>query len=109
MYKAAKQGRAKVITANDLRTGAVVFLRQEGDWTVDIAEARVVQDGPELDEAVAHGAAQERARVVVEAYPIEVELTEGVPLPVRLRERIRAERGPTIVYGETERAQLKTV
>ncbi len=51
MFKAAKEGPAKVITANDLRDGLVVFLDQEGGWTVHIAEARVVEDGPDLDSA----------------------------------------------------------
>ncbi len=106
MYKAAKQGRAKVITANDLRTGIVVFLDAEGRWPVDIAAARVVPDGPQLDEAVAYANAQADARVVVEPYPIDVEIENAVPVPVRLREKIRAERGPTIVYGEAERAKL---
>ena len=32
MFKAAKEGPAKVITANDLRSGLVVFLDPEGGW-----------------------------------------------------------------------------
>jgi sulfite reductase (NADPH) hemoprotein beta-component len=106
MFKAAKEGPAKVITANDLRSGLVVFLDQEGGWTVDIAEARVLEDGADLDGAVAVANAQVAAQVVLEAYPIDVTVTDGVPVPVRLRERIRAERGPTVVYGEAERTKL---
>ncbi len=106
MFKAAKEGPAKVITANDLRSGLVVFLDGEGVWTVDIAEARVVEDGPDLDAAAAHAKEQAAAQVVLEAYPIDVVVTSGVPVPVRLRERIRAERGPTVIYGDAERAKL---
>jgi hypothetical protein len=106
MFKAAKEGPAKVITANDLRDGLVVFLDQEGGWTVHIAEARVVEDGPDLDSAVAFAKAQSDAQVVLEAYPIDVDVKDGVPVPARLRERIRADRGPTVVYGEAERAKL---
>ena len=73
---------------------------------MDIAVARVLEDGPDLDGAVALAKAQTDARVVLEAYPIDVTVTDGVPVPVRLRERIRAERGPTVVYGDAERAKL---
>ncbi len=106
MFKAAKEGPAKVITANDLRNGLVVFLDGDGGWTVDIAEARVLEEGPDLDGAVAFAKAAADARIVVEAYPIDVVVTDGVPVPVRLRERIRAERGPTVVYGDAERTKL---
>ncbi len=44
--------------------------------------------------------------MVLEAYPIDVDVKDGVPVPARLRERIRADRGPTVVYGEAERAKL---
>jgi hypothetical protein len=105
MFKAAKAGPQKAITANRLSDGLVVFLDEEGSWTLSLAEGRLVTDGPELDEANAYARAQQDARVVVEAYPIDVEIVEGRPVPVRLRERIRAE-GPTVLYGEAERAKL---
>ncbi len=107
MFKAAKDGPAKVITANDLRGGLVVFVDTEGGWTFDISAARVFTDGPDLDEGVAFAKAQSDARIVVEAYPIDVDVKDGVPVPARLREKIRAERGPTIVYGDAERAKLQ--
>lgn len=107
MFKAAKEGPAKVITANDLGDGLVVFLDHEGGWTHLIAEARVVEDGPDLDSAMAYAKQQHDARVVVEPYPIDVTVTGGVPIPQRLREKIRADRGPTIVYGDEEVAKLR--
>ena len=107
MFKAAKEGPAKVITANDLGDGLVVFLDQEHGWTHDIALARVVEDGPDLDEATAFAKAQHDARVVIDAYAIDVAVgDDGVPVPVRLREKIRADRGPTTLYGDAERAML---
>ena len=106
MFKAAKEGPAKVITANDLGDGLVVFLDQEGGWTHDIALARVVEDGTDLEGAVAYAKTQHDARVIVEPYPIDVTVTGGVPVPQRLREKIRADRGPTVVYGEAEVAKL---
>ena len=106
MFRAAKEGPAKVITANDLRSGAVVFLDGAGGWTVDIAEARVLEDGPDLEGGLACARIETDAQVVLEAYPIDVIVTDGLPVPVRLRERIRAERGPTVAYGDAERAKL---
>ena len=109
MFKAAKEGPAKVITANDLRSGLVVFVDGADGWTLDIAEARVFEDGPDLSGGLAFAKAAANAQVVVEPYPIDVEVKDGVAAPVRLRERIRAERGPTIAYGEAERSKLAGV
>ncbi|CAN5323978.1 DUF2849 domain-containing protein [soil metagenome] len=109
MFKAAKEGPAKCITGNRLGDGLVVFLDQENGWTLDIAMARVLEDGPDLDAALSYAKAQHDARVVVEPYAIDVEVKDGVPVPTRLREKIRADRGPTIVYGEAEVAKLAGV
>lgn len=92
-----------IITANALGDGLVVFLTAAGGWTNSLAEARVI--GPEaLPEALAYAKAQHDARIVVEPYEIEVTLEDGLPVPVRLRERIRAA-GPTVAYGEAELAE----
>ena len=106
MFKAAKEGPAKVITANDLRDGLVVFLTADGGWSHDIAASRVLEDGPELESASAYAKAQHDARIVVEPYPIDVTVTNGMPVPQRLREKIRADKGPTIAYGKAERDKL---
>ncbi|MCP4380928.1 MAG: DUF2849 domain-containing protein [Hyphomicrobiales bacterium] len=105
MFKAATSGPAKAITAHRLDNGLVVFLDAKGGWTLDVAEARVLDD-EELDEALAYGEEQHDARIVLEPYAIDVIVTDGIPVPVRLREKIRAERGPTVAYGEAERAAL---
>jgi hypothetical protein len=106
MFKAATAGPSKAITANRLDNGLVVFLDAAGGWSVHIAEARLIEDA-EMEEAMAYGKAQDDARVIVEPYAIDVEVTEdGVPVPVRLREKIRADRGPTIAYGKDEYATL---
>lgn len=107
MFKAAKDGPAKVITANDLGDGRVVFLTAVGGWTHAIGEARILEDGDDLDGGMALARQQEQARVIVEPYPIDVTIGDGNPVPVRLREKIRADRGPTIVFGDDEVAKLK--
>ena len=106
MFRSATSGPKKAITANRLGDGLVVFLDAAGDWSLDIAGARLLDDGPDFAVALAYSQAQHDARVVIEPYAIDVEVLDGVPVPVRLREKIRADRGPTVVYGDAERAKL---
>lgn len=105
MFRAASEGPQKMITANRLGDGLVVFLDPAGGWTREIAAARLLPNGPELAEAEAYAKAQHDARVVVEPYAIDVDCSGEAPVPVRLRERIRAE-GPTVDYGHDEIARL---
>jgi hypothetical protein len=105
MFKAAKAGPQKAITANRLADGLVVFLAEGGRWSLSVGDARLFADGPELDEALSYGKAQHAARVILDPYAIDMDVVDGRALPARLRERIRA-LGPTIAYGEAERAHL---
>jgi hypothetical protein len=105
MFKPAKAGPQKAITANLLGNGRVVFLDETGGWVQALAEARLAADGPELDAALAIAKAATEARVVVEPYAIDVEIVDDAPVPVRLRERIRAV-GPTVDYGADEARRL---
>ena len=105
MFKAAKAGPQKAITANRLDDGRVVFLDEAGGWTHYVAEAQLVSDGPELDAATAYAQSQHDARIVVEPYAIDIAIVDGKPTPARIRERIRAD-GPTVIYGEAEYAAL---
>ena len=102
MFREAKSGPHKAVTANRLSDGLVVFLADKGGWSLSIGDARLVAEGSELDEALAYGKAQQAARIIV-SYAIDVEVVDGKPLAARLRERIRAQ-GPTIPYGEAEMA-----
>lgn len=94
----------KLITANHLADGLVVFLTAAGGWSYRLADARVIPDA-ELDDALAHAKAQHEAQIVVDPYEIEATVEGGLPVPVRLRERIRAAGGPTVAYGEAEIAE----
>lgn len=82
-----------VFTANRLRDGRAVWLAEGDRWTEILAEAQIFQG-----EAVAEGRALAEAwaerQVVVGPYDFEVEPTDGGPLPVKIRERIRAS-GPS--------------
>jgi hypothetical protein len=82
----------KVLTANDLAGGQVVFLSEEG-WSDRYADARI------FDDATAADAALETARAttltLADPYLIDVAAVDGLPVPTSYRERIRA-LGPTI-------------
>ena len=85
-----------IVTANRIGDGAVVYLAPQARWTVDIKEAEVAADKTALAalEAVAAKAAADQ--LVVSVYAMEVGLNDGHPVPLSMREKIRAQRGPTI-------------
>ncbi|HYH21475.1 MAG TPA: DUF2849 domain-containing protein [Azospirillum sp.] len=84
----------KAITANRLRDGAVVWLGPQGDWVERVEQAAVFDDAT-AQPALADAATSEAANIVVGVYAFEVEVVDGRPVPLRQRERIRAQ-GPSI-------------
>jgi len=108
MFKAAKAGPRKAITANRLSDGLVVFLSEAGEWSLSVGDAALFADGPELEKALAFGKEQHEARIILDPYAIDMEVVGDTARPTRLRERIRAI-GPTIAYGDAERAKLSDV
>jgi hypothetical protein len=84
---------AQVVTANRLADGAVVF-RTAAGWSTRLAEAEVHADVA-APAALKAGEGDVARHVVVGAYLVEVACGAEGPVPVELRERIRA-RGPTI-------------
>jgi hypothetical protein len=86
-----------VVTANRLTDGIVVYLAVDGEWTEEIANARVADDEAETKalEAIADNAVRER--IVVSAYPMPVALKDdGAIDPLSVRERIRAAHRTTL-------------
>lgn len=81
----------KVVTANLLRAGDVVYLTAQDDWTLELAQAEVL-----TDEAIAQARLidADDASVVVGVYLADVTLTDGAPQPAHFREDFRAS-GPT--------------
>ena len=92
--KAKSATAPMVFTANCLRDGRVVWLAEAGAWADTVAEARVF---PPAEAAAGLALAQqaERAQQVVGAYGTEVALQAGRPVPVKFRERLRAQ-GPSV-------------
>ena len=87
------------VTANDLRTGAVVFLRPDGSWSEDVFSANIVVTSEDAEALLAGAKVDHDACIVVEPVLIEITMTGNRPSPTRFRERIRAG-GPTVPYGK---------
>jgi hypothetical protein len=86
-----------VVTANRLTDGVVVYLAADGEWTEEIANARVADDEAETKalETIAEDAV--RKRVVVGPYPMPIALKDdGAVDPISVRERIRAAHRTTL-------------
>lgn len=84
----------KVVTANRLLDGEVVWQGAGGAWVELLSLAHVLNDKDELDAAMTQAKRSVADREVVEAYAIDVAEEDGSVMPVRLREIIRAA-GPT--------------
>lgn len=85
-----------VITANRLTDGLVVYLAAGGEWVEEIAGAGVANSEEETKalETVASKAVADRK--VVAVYPMDVAINDGVPVPLSVRERIRAAHRTTL-------------
>ncbi|WP_431271362.1 DUF2849 domain-containing protein [Dankookia sp. P2] len=92
--KAKPATAPQVFTANRLRDGRVVWLGEGTAWVETVAEARVFQPA-EAASGQALAQAAERVQQVVGAYGVEVTLQAGQPVPVKFRERLRAQ-GPSV-------------
>ena len=83
----------EILTANELLSGATVYLDRDGHWVSDLQQARLF--GPEekdaREAAIAASAATGRL-ISIETEAVRIE--EGRVVPLRIRERIRAA-GPT--------------
>lgn len=84
----------KVITANRLLNGDVVWLGESGSWVERVTLARTFEGKDQIAEGLSIGQQAEKNQEVVGVYEMDVTVEDGVLVPVRLRERIRAA-GPT--------------
>lgn len=85
-----------IITANRLGDGVVVFFDGRGQWSEDIAAARIAETDEEA-EALDRQAQQSICdRTVIALYAMPVDVKDGRPHPKSIREEIRAAHAPTI-------------
>ena len=89
----ARSWKPKVITANHLLEGDVIYYRGDGTWSRDLNEA-IVAGSEEQGETLLVEASS-RPEEVVGPYLADVELQDdGVILPTHFREAFRT-RGPS--------------
>ena len=88
----------KVLTANRLREGDVVYLGRRGRWTAELAEAATAGDAEQEAPLLALAEAAVAERLVVGPYLMTVALEDGRLRPLSRREHIRAA-GPSIPFG----------
>ena len=87
--------QGKVLTANILTDGAVVYLAAGGAWTEALPEARFLTDESEQSRLL-HIAEQDvERRIIVDPYLMDAVNGASGPEAVSQRERIRAT-GPTV-------------
>lgn len=85
----------KLLTANRLMDGEVVWLAEDGAWVEEIAKAGLAREKEDIERLEEAGRAAQARNEVVDVNLIDVEIVDGTVRPVRLRERIRAA-GPSI-------------
>ena len=89
----ARQFHPKVITANDLLEGDVVYLTPEGQWTRKHSEAALADTEVRAQELLK--SAESRGSEIVGVYLADAKVdASGRPQPVHFREIYRT-RGPS--------------
>jgi hypothetical protein len=90
----------RVVTANRLDDGAIVYLAPSALWSTRIADAVVASGDDEMAPLMAEVDRAVAARIVVSVYAIPVDVGDEGIVPLGQKERIRAA-GPTIPWGVT--------
>lgn len=85
-----------VVTANDLRSGAVVYLADEGTWVDVLDDAAVATTAEELKALEASALTAVEQSKVTAVYAFDVAIVDGRAKPLSVRERIRAAHAPSI-------------
>ncbi|SLN22911.1 hypothetical protein PSA7680_00935 [Pseudoruegeria aquimaris] len=99
----ARKFTPKVVTANDLIEGDVVYLTDDGTWTRKLSEAALFTIPEEADERLSFAAAQTGR--VVGAYLADAEPGETGPVPAHFREAFRATGPSNYFHGKQEAAE----
>jgi hypothetical protein len=88
------RGDLQIVGASRLEDGLAVWLGPGGRWVGHAEEAEVFARDA-VAAALEAAQADVAAHRVVDVYPIDVALVEGRPVPLHMRERVKA-LGPSI-------------
>ncbi|ABV92896.1 conserved hypothetical protein [Dinoroseobacter shibae DFL 12 = DSM 16493] len=90
----------KIVTANDLLDGDVIYLAADDTWTRHLAEAEVLED--EAHAQIRLIDAQQQPDRVVGAYLADVAPGPAGPAPTHFREAFRATGPSNYNHGKQE-------
>ncbi|WP_420863151.1 DUF2849 domain-containing protein [Algirhabdus cladophorae] len=82
----------KVVTANALIEGDVIYLQTDGQWTRDLRHAELIEDEARANARLALGASDQS--VVAGVYLMDAVMGKNGPEPTHFREAFRT-RGPS--------------
>lgn len=94
----------KVLTANRLLEGDVVYYAENGNWVQFINQALFIDDEEHANEFLAQ--AQKRPNELVGVYLADAAMVNGHPAPTHFREEFRT-RGPSnYKHGKQEQTNV---
>lgn len=85
-----------VVTANNLRSGFVVYLAENGRWVDALERAAIADNADTLKDLEAIARAAVARSEVVSVYAMSVHVEDGQPRPLSAREKIRAAHTPSL-------------
>ncbi|PWR01459.1 DUF2849 domain-containing protein [Meridianimarinicoccus roseus] len=88
----------KIVTANDLLEGDVIYLTADDRWSRDHAEAELIEDEAHAEIRLIHAARQSGS--VVGAYLADARPGPSGPEPVHFREAFRAKGPSNYTHGK---------
>ena len=94
----------KVVTANDLLTGEVIYLAADGAWVLTLAHAEVLSDEARAQERLTFATAQ--AGKTVGVYLADVICDVDGAKPVHFREDFRNSGPSNYFHGKQEHANV---
>lgn len=95
----------KVVTANELISGDVVYLTKDGEWAKSHSDAELITE--EVRATIRLQLAEAQIGVIVGAYLADAVAGANGPVPVHFREEFRAV-GPSN-YNHGKQAEISNV
>lgn len=93
----------KVVTANHLLEGDVIYMTASGEWTRDLTEAELLSDEAVAEERLI--SAQQQTAVTVGAYLADAKVgDDGRPAPTHFREEFRRTGPSNYFHGKQAEA-----
>ncbi len=102
----ARPFHPKVVTANRLIEGDVVYLNPNHDWVTDLQDALYITDETQANAMLA--TAQAQKNLVAGAYLADMILTDGIPAPAHFREAFRAKGPSNYPHGKQNDKQTES-